>query len=69
MGYVLNEVKGYLQGETIIVVNCDSALDAIKRAGKSEYIKPYERFKTITAQKIYEVYEIGKPYKVEYICR
>ena len=65
--YVLNEVKGKVQGR-MIIVEADNAKEACEKSGMTEIIKPYEKFSEMYFGEIFEVYEWGKPYDVEYVC-
>lgn len=65
--YVFNEIKGKYQGE-VIIVEAATADEACEKAKMKEKIKPYEKFKTMYFGKIYELYELGKPSAVDYIC-
>lgn len=65
--YVFNEVKGKYQGE-MIIVEAETADEACEKAGMKEKIKPCERFDTFYLGKMYELYEMDKPFAVEYVC-
>lgn len=65
--YTLNEAKGRYQGDTILV-RAENAIEAMKKAGMTCWIRGYERFKDMYFGKMYEVYETGNPGHVEYIC-
>ena len=65
--YVFNEVKGKYQGE-MIIVEAETADEACEKAGMKEKIKPCEKFDTFYLSKMYELYEMDKPFAVEYVC-
>lgn len=65
--YVFNELKGKEQGE-MIIIKAATADEACEKAKIKEKIKPYERFKTMYFGKTYQLYELGKPFAVDYIC-
>ena len=65
--FTLNEIKGKLHGD-VIIVNAENAIDAMQKVGMSHWCKSHEKFNEIYFGKVYEVYETDKPYKAEYIC-
>lgn len=65
--YILNEIKGKYQGE-VIIVEAENGEEACQKAGMEEIIKCGEKLKTMYVGKIYECYELGKPYAVECVA-
>lgn len=65
--YTLNEIKGKHYGQAILV-DAENAIDAMKKSGMTCWVKSYNKFDKTYFGKMYEVYETGKPHKVEYIC-
>ena len=65
--YTLSEAKGKYHGDTILV-RAENAIEAMKKAGMTCWIRDYERFKEMYFGKIYVVYETEKPWYIEYIC-
>lgn len=65
--YLFNELKGKYQGE-MIIVEAETADEACEKAGMKVKIKPDKKFDKMYFGKIYEVYELGKPEAVEYVC-
>ncbi len=65
--YTLSEVKGKYQGD-MIFVRAENAIEAMKKAGMTCWIRNYERFKDMYFGKIYAVYETGNSSYIEYIC-
>ena len=61
-----NEACGKTQGE-IIDIEADSYEEAIEKFGADEVIRPWEQFKKWHSSKVYEVYEVGHPARVEYV--
>lgn len=66
--YLFNEVCGKRQGK-MIIIEAETAEEAFEKSRFTEKIRPYDKFKTIYPLRVYELYEFGKPNKVEYICR
>lgn len=67
MMYTLNEVCGRNQGQ-IIMIDAQNAIEAMKKAGMTCWVRSYEKFSKAHNGRLYEVYETEKPDKVEYIC-
>lgn len=66
--FVFDEVKGKVQGE-LILIQAETAEEAFEKSHFTEKIRTSEKFPTMFPIKMYALYEWGKPYKVEYICR
>ena len=66
--YLFNEICGKKQGE-MIVIEANDANEAFEKSRFTEKIKPHGRFYTRTPNKMFECYELGKSWNVEFICR
>lgn len=65
--YELNEIRGKYQGQ-IIIVEAETSKEACEKVGMTEMVKPHQRFSTMYFGEIYECYEEGKHYQVEWIA-
>ena len=64
--YLFKEVCGKQWGEAIII-EAENAIQAMQKAGMTEWIKPYKKFSHMVFGKMFEVAEMGKV-NAEYIC-
>ena len=65
--YVFDEIRGKYQGQ-VIIVEAETAKEACEKAGMTAMVKPHQRFETMYFGPIYECYEQGKNYRVEWIA-
>ena len=65
--YIINEIRGKYQGE-MFIINAENAVEAMKKAGMTCWVRGFEIFEKMYFGKIYEVYEIEKAWQVEFIC-
>lgn len=66
--YLFDEIGGKKQGE-MIIIDANDANEAFEKSRFTEKIKPCERFSTMTPNQMFECYELGKSWNVEFICR